>query len=76
MKMIKACSNSQGCVWVGLDPSGKVLVSNDPDDGPYLEFTQDEWEDFLAGVHRGEFTVTALTEVLNGTMEAIGVSPS
>lgn len=47
------CSNSQGCVYVGTDGTN-VKVGNSPL-GPKVTFTPREWDDFLKGVHGGEF---------------------
>jgi hypothetical protein len=54
-------SDSGACVevaasagWVG------VRDTKDADSGPVLQFNQDEWTAFLAGVASGEFTLERL----------------
>jgi hypothetical protein len=64
--MIKACSNSQGCVWVGLVPGDEVdpeliwVSAHNDVSAPHVTFTREEWETFLAGVAAGLFTVENL----------------
>lgn len=46
------------CVEVANLPDGGVAVRNSHG-GPALTFTRGEWEQFLAGAHRGEFDLPA-----------------
>ena len=50
------CSGG-GCVEVGRAPGGAVVVrdTKDPERRAVLEFTGEEWADFVAGVKAGEF---------------------
>jgi hypothetical protein len=50
------CSGG-GCVEVGQQPGGAVVVrdSKDPERRASLEFTGQEWTAFVAGVKAGEF---------------------
>lgn len=56
------CRNNSGCVDVAIN-DGQVEI-RDTKQGlasPFLRFTPQEWEDFLLGVHAGEFELTKLT---------------
>lgn len=68
--MIKACSNSQGCVWVGITEAEVVRVGSNPDVGPFLTFSLEEWAEFLQGADRGAFTPEALRAARDGALRA------
>ncbi|MEU5087522.1 DUF397 domain-containing protein [Streptomyces sp. NPDC021356] len=50
-------NNDPRCVQVATNVPGTVIVRNSVT-GASVEFTADEWTDFLAGAKLGEFDVT------------------
>lgn len=58
MKLFKACSNSHGCVYVGADIDGSIIVSDAPEitiPEAHLAFTREEWEEFITAAKTGFF---------------------
>jgi len=56
-------SGGDCCVQAKALPEGGILMRDSKDkEGPHLHFTPEEWNAFLAGVERREFTIPALQE--------------
>lgn len=54
---VSSYCSAGSCVEVGRLPDGAVAVrdAKDPERATALEFTQEEWAAFVAGVKNGEF---------------------